>query len=36
MLKVVGHFGLRYSDLAQGVLGSLVVTPSLLCRVIES
>ena len=36
MLEVVGQFGLRYSDLDQGVFGSLVVTPSLLCRVIES
>ena len=36
MLEVVGQFGLQYGDQAQGVLGSLVVTPSLLNRVIES
>ena len=36
MLKIVGHFGLQYSDHAQGVLRSLVVMPSLLSRVIES
>ena len=36
MLKVVGQFRLQYSDQAQGVLGSLVATPSLLRRVIES
>ena len=36
MLKTVGQFGLQYSDLAQGALGSLVATPSLLSRVIES
>ena len=36
MLETVGQFGLQYSDQAQGVLGSLVVTPSLLRRVIES
>ena len=36
MLEIVGHFRLRYSDQAQGVLGSLVATPSLLNRVIES
>ena len=29
-------FGLHYRDQAQGVLGSLVATPSLLSRVIES
>ena len=32
MLDVVG----QYSDLAQGVLGSLVATPLQLSRVIES
>ena len=32
----VGQFGLQYSEQAQGTLGSLVATPSLLSRVIES
>ena len=36
MLEVVGQFGVHYRDQAQGVSGSLVVTPSLLSRVIES
>ena len=36
MLKIVGRFRLQYNDQAQGVLGSLVATPSLLSRVIES
>ena len=36
MLETVGQFGLQYSDQAQGTLGSLVATPSLLSRVIES
>ena len=36
MLGVVGQFGLQYNDQAQGVLGSLVATPSQLSRVIES
>ena len=36
MLETVGQFRLRYSDQAQGVLGNLVATPSLLSRVIES
>ena len=36
MLKIVVQFGLQYSDQAQVMLGSLVVTPSLLSRVIES
>ena len=36
MLKVVGQFGLQYNEHAQGVLGSLVATLSLLSRVIES
>ena len=36
MLEIVGQFGLQYIDQAQGVLGSLVATPSLLSRVIES
>ena len=35
MLKIMGKFGLQYSDQAQGMLGS-VATPSLLSRVIES
>ena len=36
MLRVVGHFSLQYNNQAQGVLGTLVATPSLLNRVIES
>ena len=36
MLKTVGQFILQYSDQAQGALGSLVATPSLLSKVIES
>ena len=36
MLKTVGQFWLWYNEQAQGTLGSLVVTPSLLSRVIES
>ena len=36
MLETVGHFGLQYSEQAQGALESLVATPSLLSRVIES
>ena len=36
MLETVGQFGLQYNEQAQGVLGSLVATPSLLNRVIES
>ena len=36
MLEVVGQFGLKYRDQAQGVLRSLMATPSLLSRVIES
>ena len=36
MLKTVGQFRLQYSEQAQGTLGSLVATPSLLSRVIES
>ena len=36
MLEFVGRLGLQYNDQAQGVLGSLVATPSLLSRVIES
>ena len=36
MLETVGQFGLQYSEQAQGTLGSLVATPSLLSRMIES
>ena len=36
MLETVGQFRLQCSDQAQGVLGSLIATPSLLSRVIES
>ena len=36
MLETVGQFGLQYSKQAQGTLGSLVATPPLLSRVIES
>ena len=36
MHETVGQFGLQYSEQAQGTLGSLVATPSLLSRVIES
>ena len=36
MLKTMGQFGLQYSEQAQGTLGSLVATPYLLSRVIES
>ena len=36
MLKTVGQFGLQYHEQAQGTLGSLVATLSLLSRVIES
>ena len=36
MLKNMGQFGLQYNDQAQIILGSLVVTPSLLSRVIGS
>ena len=35
MIKIMGQFGLRYSDQAQGTLGSLVATPSLLSKVIQ-
>ena len=30
MLEIMGQYGLQYSDQAQGTLGSLVATPSLL------
>ena len=36
MLQTVGQFGLQYNEQTQGTLGSLVTTPSLLNRVIES
>ena len=36
MLEAMGQFGLHYRDQAHGVLGSLVATPSLLSKVIES
>ena len=36
MLEIVGQLRLQYNDHAQGALGSLVATPSLLSRVIES
>ena len=36
MLEVVGQFELHYRGQAQSTLGSLVVTPSLLSRVIET
>ena len=36
MLETVGQFGLQYCKQAQGTLGSLVATSSLLSRVIES
>ena len=36
MLETVRQFGLQYRERGQGTLGSLVATPSLLSRVIES
>ena len=36
MLETMRQFGLRYNEQTQGTLGSLVATPSLLSRVIES
>ena len=36
MLETVGQFRLQCSEQTQGMLGSLVATPSLLSRVIES
>ena len=36
MLKIVGQFILQYEEQAQGTLRSLMATPSLLSRVIES
>ena len=35
-MLTVGQFGLQYREQAQGMLGSLIVTPFLLSRVIES
>ena len=35
MLEIVGQFRLLYNDQAQGTLGSLMATPSLLSRVIK-
>ena len=36
MLETVGQFGLQYREQGQGTFWSLVATPSLLSRVIES
>ena len=36
ILESVGQLGLQYSKQAQGTLGSLVATPSLLSKVIKS
>ena len=36
MLETMGQFGLQYNEQTQGTLGSLVATPSLLSRMIES
>ena len=36
MLEAMGQFGLHYRNQAQGTLGSLVATPSLLSKMIES
>ena len=36
MIEIMGQFGLQYSKQTQGTLGSLMVIPSLLSRVIES
>ena len=36
MLKIVGQFRLQYDEQARGTLRSLMATPSLLSRVIES
>ena len=36
MLEIVGQFRLQYDKQAQGTLGSMMATPSLLSRVIES
>ena len=36
MLEIVGQFKLQYDEQAQDTLGSMMATPSLLSRVIES
>ena len=36
MLETVGQFRLQYDEQAQGTLGSMMATPSLLSRVIDS
>ena len=36
MVETVGQFRLQYVEQAQGTLGSMMATPSLLSRVIES
>ena len=36
MLEIMGQYGLQYNDQAQGTLGRLVATPSLVSKVIES
>ena len=36
ILETEGQFRLKYDEQAQGTLGSLMATPSLLSRVIES
>ena len=36
LLETVGQFRLQYDEQAQGTLGSLMATPSLLSKVIES
>ena len=36
MLETMGQFRLQYDEQAQGTLGSIMATPSLLSRVIES
>ena len=36
MLEIVGQFRLQYDEQAQGTLGTMMATPSLLSRVIES
>ena len=36
MLETVGQFGLHYREQTESTFGSLVATPSLLSRVIES
>ena len=36
MLETVGQFRLQYDEQAQGTLASMMATPSLLSKVIES